>query len=161
MTGEGPAWVYYGACVGRWRAPLQLRVTDGAELRRSGLGLVDRLSLRLLAAWPRWLATVWMETSIAIEASGVVVHTTMVRWLGLPLQQSIEQFKIEPDGASITISGGMQGNGRVREDGASAEYELRWLGASIRQTTQRTADHVTVHVEGPGFRGVQELDRQP
>jgi hypothetical protein len=159
MSAQGPAHVYYRACVGRWRAPLRMTLTDAAALRASGMSRSDRWSLRLLAEWPRWLGPVVMETSVDFDANGEVVHTTRVRWGGLTLQRSVEVFTIAPDGVSLTIRGGMTGTARALPDGASVEYELRWLGAEIRQRTQRTQDHVTVRMEGPGFAGVQELER--
>jgi hypothetical protein len=161
MAAEGPAHAYYRACVGRWHCPLQITVTDAARLAASGMGLLDRLSLRLFSRWPRWLGRVTMETSVAFDASGDVVHTTHVRWLGLPLQRSVEVFTLAPDGISLTVRGGMTGTARALPGGTSVEYELRWRGAPIRQRTERAQDQVTIRMEGPGFAGVQRLARRP
>lgn len=146
--------------MGRWRAPVQITITDPGALRSSGMSFADRLSLRMLSAWPRWLGAVYLDTTVACGDGGEVVHTTVVRWLGIPLQRSTETFLLDPAGRSFTVRGGMSGSGKVDESSTHAEYELRWLGVSIRQHTVREPDLVTVHQEGPGFRGVQELVRQ-
>lgn len=76
--GDGPARVYYQACEGRWRAPVNMAVHDPAALRASGMGWWDRLNLRVLAAWPRWLGRVLMHTTVAMDGDEVV-HTTTFR----------------------------------------------------------------------------------
>ena len=157
---DGPALTYYLACVGRWAAPLQLRVTDAAALRNSGMSLKERWSLHLLARWPRWLGAVSMQTTITVEPSGEVIHTTVVSWRGLPLQRSVETFTPEMDGISLSIRGGMTGYARATPGATRMEYELLWLGARIRQHTLRETDLVTVWMEGPGFVGEQRLVRQ-
>jgi hypothetical protein len=154
------ASAYYRACQGRWRASYQLTITDLEAFERSGLGWLDRWSLRLLARWPRWLGWVYMDTSVDCHEHGRVMHTTVVRWLGLPLMRSVEIFTLADDGASFTVSGGMTGTGRVDATTTRADYELRWRGAPIVQYTERTAERVTVHQQGPGFRGLQVLVRQ-
>jgi hypothetical protein len=154
------ARIYYEACVGRWRAPIQITITDASALRSSGMSFVNRLSLRALSAWPRWLGGVYLDTTVACRDGAEVVHTTVVRWFGIPLQRSTETFSLDPEGRSFTVRGGMSGSGSVDASSTRAEYELRWLGVSIRQHTVREPDLITVHQEGPGFRGVQELVRQ-
>lgn len=154
-----PARDYYEACRGRWRAPVAITVTDAAALATSGMSWADRLSVRLLSRWPSWLGRVWLDTSVAVDGDEVV-HTTTVRWLGLPLQRSVETFTLDPDGQRFTVRGGMTGEGAIDATGTRGEYTLRWLGVEIRQRTVRDADRVTVHQEGPGFHGVQELARE-
>jgi hypothetical protein len=124
------------------------------------MSFADRLSLRVLSAWPRWLGGVYLDTTVSWGDGAEVVHTTVVRWLGIPLQRSTEMFLLDPEGRSFTVQGGISGAGSVDESSTRAEYELRWLGVAIRQHTVREPDLVTVHQEGPGFRGVQELVRQ-
>ena len=124
------------------------------------MSFADRLSLRVLSAWPRWLGAIYLDTTVACRDGAEVVHTTVVRWLGIPLQRSIETFLLDPEGRSFTVRGGMSGSGSVDESSTRAQYELRWLGVSIRQHTVREQDVVTVHQQGPGFRGVQALVRQ-
>jgi hypothetical protein len=156
---SAPALDYYEACRGQWRAPVAITVTDAAALANSGMSLADRLSVRLLSVWPSWLGRVWLDTSVSVE--GVrVVHTTTVRWMGLPLQRSIETFTLDPDGRRFTVAGGMTGSGAIDATGTRGEYALRWLGVDIRQRTVREGDRVTVHQEGPGFHGVQDLARR-
>lgn len=60
----------------------------------------------------------------------------------------------------LTVSGGMTGSGAVDPGATHAEYTLIWLGVEIRQRTTLDADRVTVHQDGPGCRGHQELRRQ-
>jgi hypothetical protein len=160
MAATGPAHTYYRACHGRWRSSVCIVVTDPGELRRAGMSWLDRTSLLLLARWPRWLGAVHMDTSVDYREGGEVVHTTVVRWLGLPLRRSTEVFSIAPDGAHLTVRGGMIGSGVVDETGTRVDYTLTWLGIGIRQHTERETDRVTVHQEGPGFHGVQELSRR-
>ena len=154
-----PSRTYYEACQGRWRAPAAITITDPAALRTSGMSLLDRVSVRLLAIWPRWLGRVWLDTSVAFDARGDVVHTTVFRWAGIPLQRSVEIFALDPDGHRFTVSGGMTGTGAIDPTGTRGEYALRWLGMDIRQRTVREPDRVTIHQEGPGFRGDQVLLR--
>lgn len=155
---EGPAHVYYDACEGRWRSPVEMTVHDPGALAASGMGLFDRLSVRLLAAWPRWLGRVLMHTTVAKDGDEVV-HTTTFRWLGLPIRKTVEVFTLAADGRSFTVTGALEGEGHVEHDTAHAVYSFRWLGVQLSQRTERDGDRVTVHQEGPGFRGVQRLQR--
>lgn len=159
MTIASPAYVYYEGCRGRWRAPIAITITDAGALQRSGMSLLGRLGLRLLASWPPWLGRIYLDTTVALDGGGEVVHTTVVRWLGLPLQKSVESFTLDPDGCRVTVRGVMTGSGSVDPTATRAEYALTWLGVEIRQRTAREDDRVTVHQEGPGFRGHQELLR--
>lgn len=160
MTSPGPAHTYYEACTGRWRAPIAFTLTDTRALGRSGMSLVDRLSIRLLAVWPAWLGRVHLDTTVAFRGPGEVVHTTVVRWLRVPLQKSVETFSLDPDGRRFTVRGSMTGSGVVDPTATRAEYTLFWLGVELRQRTVREGDRVTVEQEGPGFRAHQELQRQ-
>jgi hypothetical protein len=154
-----PARVYYEACVGKWRAPVSITVTDPAALLGSGLSRLDRLSVRLLSVWPSWLGRIYLDTTVSLSGDSEVVHTTVVRWMGLPLQTSVETFTLDPDGHRFTVSGGMTGFGAIDPTATEGDYTLTWLGMKMRQRTIREADRVTVHQEGPGFRGHQELLR--
>lgn len=156
----GPAHRYYAACEGRWRAPLSVTITDAAALERSGMSLLDRWSLQILSRWPSWLGSVWFDTSVERTASGEVLHTTIVRWLGVPLQASEETFTIAEDGAHFSIRGGLTGAGVVADDATRADYTLAWRGITITQFTYREPDRVTVHQTGPGFSMVQRLVRR-
>lgn len=157
---DAPSHAYYRGCEGAWRAELDLTIADPAALRDSGMGLLDRLSLRLMAAWPRWLGRCWLHTTVACDGAEVL-HTTVVRWLGVPLQRSVETIALAEDGSRFEVSGGMVGQGSVDASGTRASYALTWLGAEITQTTVREDDRVTVTQAGPGFTGVQRLTRQP
>jgi len=160
MTTAGPARVYYEACRGRWRAPIAITLTDAGALRRSGMSLLDRARVRLLSLWPAWLGRIHLDTTVSLRGGGEVVHTTVVRWLALPLQKSVEIFTLDPDGCRFTVGGSMTGYGSVDPTATRADYTLTWLGVEIRQWTTRANDRVTVHQEGPGFRAQQELVRQ-
>ncbi|MDP3278731.1 MAG: hypothetical protein Q8Q09_26305 [Deltaproteobacteria bacterium] len=156
-----PNQAYYRACVGSWRAVMSLRITDSADLARSGMRWVDRVSVRIMAAWPRWLGTIALCTTVAFDAQGEVVHTTAVRWLGITIKRSVEIFALDPDGLSFTVRGGMSGAGTVTPSATSASYTLDWSGARFVQTTQREPNLVTLTQTGPGFGGTQALHRQP
>jgi hypothetical protein len=155
-----PAQTYYAACVGHWRAPIHLTITDPAALARSGMGWLDRVGLRLLARWPAWLGRVHLDTQVVVVSDDVVHHHTVIRWLGLPLRRSLEVYTLHPDGHGLTITGDMAGDGTVDATATRARYTLRWLGVTVRQHTVRDGDRVTVVQEGPGFGGTQVLVRQ-
>jgi hypothetical protein len=160
MTTAGPAHAYYEACRGRWRAPIEIAVTDADAFRRSGMSRLDRLSLRLLASWPRWLGAIHLDTTVSLQQGSEVVHTTVVRWLGLALRKSVEIFSLDADGRRFTVRGDITGSGSIDPTATRADYTLRWLGVEIRQRTTREGDRLTVHQEGPGFRAHQELLRR-
>lgn len=155
-----PARTYYEACRGRWRATMGIMLTDAEALRRSGMSWLDRASVRLLAAWPRWLGAVHLDTTVAFDAAGDVEHATVVRWLGLPLRRSVETFALDPDGTRFTVRGGMSGSGSIDASATRGDYALRWLGIDVVQTTTREPDRVTVSQRGPGFHGLHVLVRR-
>jgi hypothetical protein len=155
----GPARTYYEACVGQWRSPVAITITDSAALATSGASWLDRQSLRLLARWPAWLGRVFLDTEVAFRAADEVVHTTIVRWMGVPLQRSVEVYKLDADGARLSITGGMTGSGSINAAATQAVYQLAWLGMQIQQSTARDGDTVKVDQRGPGFHGVQMLVR--
>lgn len=138
-----------------------MRITDPARLARSGMRWADRLSLHAMAAWPRWLGAFSLDTSVACDASGQVIHTTVVRWLGLPVQRSVETIRLDDDGRRLTVSGGMTGTGTIDATATRAEYDLAWRGVELHQSTLRGADLITVNQTGPGFDASQRLVRQP
>lgn len=156
---HAPSHAYYRACEGSWTSPVSLLVTDGRALRRSGMSFANRVMLRMMASWPRWLGRLSMNTTVAYDAAGKVVHTTSVCWLNIPLQRSTETISLDPDGQRFEVRGGMEGTGEIDETGTVAEYRLRWFGVELRQRTTRAGDRVTVAQEGPGFRGAQTLMR--
>jgi hypothetical protein len=160
MTAAGPARAYYEACRGRWRAPVSIVVTDAGALRRSGMSLWSRLGVRLLAAWPAWLGRIQLDTTVSPDEGSEVVHTTVLRWLGLPLQKTVEIFTLDADGHRFTVRGSMSGAGSVDPSATRADYTLSWLGVQIRQQAAREGDRVTVRQEGPGFLARQELLRR-
>jgi hypothetical protein len=166
-----PNHAYYRACHGRWRCPLQMRITDAAALRGSGMSWSVRVGLRMMAAWPRWLGRFFFETSVRYDEDDAVTHTTVVRWLGLPLLWGTERIALDPDGRAFTIEGehrlltqpwrrlAARGAGTIGASADHAEYTLDWLGAPMTQTTTREHDRVTVTQQGRGWSAVQALDR--
>ncbi|PRQ09785.1 hypothetical protein [Enhygromyxa salina] len=167
---EQPHRAYYLSCVGRWRCELDMRITDTERLRHSEMPLLDRVALRLVSAWPAWLGRLRLDTSVHFEGP-VVVHTTRVRWLGLPMMLSVERIEFDDDGRSFTLEGEQRvaplwwraravvGAGEVDEDTEHARYRLTWLGAPLQQSTIRGADALALHQLGPGFEGTQHLRR--
>lgn len=153
-----PSLAYYTACVGQWRTPVAITITDATALATSGASWLDRVSLHVLARWPTWLGRVQMDTKVTV-AGEVVTHSTDIRWLGVKLKRSVEHYALAPDGRRLTISGGMTGDGEIDETATRASYRLRWLGLDVVQDTVRDGDTVTVDQRGPGFRGVQVLRR--
>lgn len=123
------------------------------------MGWLDRMSVRLLASWPAWLGRVRLDTTVRFGAASDVVHTTVIRWLGLPLRKSTEVFTIDADGRHFIVHGDMTGAGCVDSAGVCAEYTLRWFGVELGQRTRREANRVIVDQAGPGFRAHHELIR--
>ena len=172
VTTSSPNHTYYAACHGAWRAALVVNITDKAALRVSGMGWSTRASLRLMAAWPAWLGRFYLDTTVAYDDAGEVVHTTVVRWLGIGLLRSVETIVLDADGRQFTMHGEqrqfpalwaratMSGSGSVDETGTRATYTMDWLGAPMKQTTVREPDTVTVTQEGAGYGGVQVLKRR-
>lgn len=127
------------------------------------------MNLRMIAAWPSWLGRFSLETSVAYDGSPSVVHTTRVRWLGVPMMKSIETIRLAGDAETLTMEGEQRvfpawwslrpvtGTGHVESHRAS--YSFEWLGVRLEQTTLREADRVTLTQRGPGFEGVQRLQR--
>lgn len=155
-----PARAYYTACQGRWCAPVDVRVTDPAALRASNMGLLARARLRLLAAWPAAFGRLMLHTSVALDGDEVV-HTTAIRWLGVPVAATVERFHLEPDGRSLRASGGAVGHGEVDATATRATYALTWFGTPLRMTTRRGADTIALHQDGPGWQGRHLLTRAP
>ena len=167
-----PNHAYYRACHGAWRSPLSLSIDDAAALAGSGMRWADRLSLVLIAKWPRWLGRFVMDTTVEYDESGTVGHTTAVRWLGIPLMRSVERIVLHEDGRTFAMEGEqrmgplgwmrrpLSGGGSIDDTGDHAEYAFQWLGITLRQTTVREPDRVTVTQRGPGFSGVQTLQRR-
>ena len=155
-----PSVRYYRACVGAWRGEVELTLTDVTALAGSGMAMLDRLSVRLMAAWPKWLPRPVMSTSVRFRGPLEVVHTTTVSWLGVPLQQSEERFDLDTDGRTFEVRGDVIGRGDIDEHARCGRYELRWRGVDLVQRTVRDADTVTVRQEGPGFTGRQVLARR-
>lgn len=160
MTSTTAALDYYTACAGAWRAPLALRLDDAAALRASGMRWLDRMSVHLLARWPAWLGPVVMDTTVDVEDARTVRHTTVVRWLGVPLQRSVETFHLDADGQHLTVRGGMTGDATADLSARHVAYTLRWLGVTIDQHTTLAGDTVTVVQRGPGFSAEHVLQRR-
>lgn len=155
-----PARLYYTGCQGRWRAPVDVRVTDPAALRASGMAWLTRVRLRLLAAWPPALGRLMLHTTVALDGEDVV-HTTAIRWLGVPLAATVERFRIDPDGRRLRATGGAVGEGEVDATGTRATYALTWFDTPLRMTTRRHPDAVEIDQEGAGWRGRHVLARVP
>lgn len=164
---------YYTACIGHWSAPFAMRITDVAALRRSGPGLLDRIGLRLLGAWPAWLGTLRMVTSVAVHPSGQEVrHTTAVHWGPLVLFSSVETIHLQPDGHSFTLEGRqgpgplgwpsvrIHGDGEVEADAAHARYRLAWMGTTLVQTTTMRPGEVDLTQTSPWSYGEVALRRR-
>ena len=134
------------------------------------MGWLDRINLRMIAAWPSWLGRFWLETSVAYDGSPSVVHTTRVRWLGMTMMKSIETIRLSDDDRTLSMEGeqrvfpawwsgrAVTGSGHVESD--RARYTFEWLGVRLDQTTVREQDRVTLTQRGPGFEGVQRLQRR-
>ena len=76
-----------------------------------------------------------------------------------PLRRTVETFVIQDDGRRFTVHGALEGEGHVEDDALRASYSVRWSGVRLTQHTERDGDRVTVHQQGPGFRGMQRLER--
>jgi hypothetical protein len=158
VTIATPSEVYYRACVGRWRGPIEVAITDPHALRASGMKLLDRASLWFVAGRPRALGAIVMHTTVDL-AGDVVLHTTAVRWLGATLMRSAERFHLDPDGRRFTVSGDVTGHGEVDATGTQATYALTSLGVPLEMRNRRDGDAVMVEQVGSGFTVRVALER--
>ena len=168
---ERPHDIYYRACVGYWRCPFSIEVTD-REVLASSYGVLDRLSFWMLSIWPAWLGQVHLHTSVRYRSPDEVIHTTRLRWLFLTMMSS-EELIVLKEGGAFTLDGKARmatsfwktqrvfGQGEVASDTVHADYQMTWMGAPLRQRTAREEDRVTLTMEGQGFVARQPLARQP
>ena len=166
-----PNHTYYQACHGAWRGRVCLRICDGKTLR-SALGLIDVWSVYMIAYWPRWFGRFYLYTTVDYDPAGTVLHTTTIRWLGMPLLRSVETLTLDEDGKGFVLQGvskstfapwrrlAITGNGDVDSTSTQANYQCTWLGTTLHQATHRTADVVTLRQEAPGLKAIQTLHRQ-
>ncbi len=171
MEPSAPNHTYYQACHGSWRARVFLRICDGKALR-SALGWMDAWSVYMMAYWPGWLGRFYLHTTVAYDPAGTVLHTTTIRWLGIPLLRSVETLCLHDDGTAFDLQGmskstfapwrrlAMTGTGHVDPTATQATYQCTWLGTTLHQTTHRAGDVVTLQQKAPGLEAVQTLHRQ-
>jgi hypothetical protein len=170
MTESTPAHTYYQACVGTWRAPLDVVVTSPVELRRA-LGTVNAAAFRMLAGWPELLGPTEIRTSVKMLSEDEVEHTTKLMIKELEAVSTTETIRLLADGRAFVIIGvartfldpsgtAISGKGAVAEDAASASYTIDFMGSRLDQKTTREGDRVTLYWEGAGYTGVQRLARQ-
>jgi hypothetical protein len=160
-----PSLAYFRANEGRWRCVFAFAETDWDALRRSPLGVLDRLRVRLMVLVPKLLGPLVLETRVdatSRAAAREVVHTTRISKWGLPLYQAVEVFALDPGGAHIAITRRERmwpspfyrrevgrSRGEVEPGGRVARYEFPFLGTTMRQTGT---------IEDGGVRIVQETE---
>ena len=151
---------YYGALVGSWRGPFELRITRPQGLAR--LAPLDRIGMRAFD-WVRRTGTPEVRTSVRVEA-GRVLHTMRVLHHGVTLFESEEliadgkltgTLRMPPDPRRRPI------HGTVVVHGDAADYDLVWLGVPVEQHAvwDRAADTVTLTQRTPFSEGTQVLHR--
>ncbi len=171
MEPPAPNHAYYQACHGAWRGRVCLRISHGKTLR-SALGWMDVFSVYVMAFWPGWLGRFYLHTTVVYDPAGSVLHTTTIRWLGIPLLRSVESLALHDDGAGFDLQGtssatftpwrrlAMTGTGSVDCTATRATYQCTWLGTALHQVTHRVGDVVTVQQNAPGLQAHQTLHRQ-
>ncbi len=133
--------------VGRWRAPFAMQITNPAALRASPVGWFDRLSLAVGVPLTRWVGPALLQTSVVIEPDGVVLHTTRVSKLGIPLFVSTERFDLDPNGRDGRLRGHQRtapwfravpqtGSVTVDADAKGAVYDVGFAGDRVKQVTR-------------------------
>lgn len=170
MIVDSAHYTYFQACIGRWRCPVDMQITDVSALRRA-MGLFNMLGLWLMSVWPPWLGRFYLETTVDMPHSAEVLHTTVVRWLGLPLLSTKERLVLHENGVNFSLSGEghslmapwyrdlMEGQGSIDPSATKGSYRLIWMGSPLIQSTVRDGDQVTLILEGAGFRSLQTLKR--
>lgn len=163
-----PHLTYYTACVGEWRAPLELEVIDRRALAET-MGWLDSITFVILAFLQRTLGGFYFDTSVEVRSDTHVVHTTRLRFLGIYWMSSREELELDPDGRSFTIRGEgrmltmpwrrlpVSGTGVVADDSMSASYQITWFDTPFEQNTVRRDGEVTLEQSAPGLRSRQAL----
>ena len=147
---------------------MNIDIVDFGALRRA-VGVLNAVSLLVMARWPRWLGPFRLETSVTYRSDQLVLHTTAILWLGVPMMKSAEELRLDEDGSHFCLTGttrmtlapwrqlAMNGHGQVEETATHATYALEWLGTRLKQTTTRMEQQVTLKQEAPGFVSNQVL----
>lgn len=128
-----------------------------------------QMMILVMASWPAVLGRYYCYTSVTVEAEDRVIHTTEIRWLGVPLLRSKEVLTLTGADA-FTLQGTcwmttmplrypLEGNGTIDPDAAGGEYILSWLGAQLVQTTRREGTCLRVEQLGQGYRASLLLKR--
>jgi hypothetical protein len=171
MTSQSPTHTYYQRAIGRWRGRIEAQVTDRRELMHA-VGFFNGLSVWMMAAWPGWLGSMFLETTVVFdEPNGRVEHTTTVRWCRLPMMRSVETVSLDDNGTQFRLKGiarntlmpwlahPVTGSGRVDDAAQIAHYKVSWFGATLTQETNLQDASITLSQKAPGFRASQVLKR--
>ena len=161
---------YYRACVGSWSGRTDLRVTSFADLR-GVIGFFNAFPIWMLSCVSGWIGRLSLNTSVRFEDEQHVVHTTALRWFGIPLLVGEETITLHADGRSFELRGSsrmsvnpfrtneVSGTGEVSDDANHASYTLQFFGAQMQQETTRSDDSVTLEQMMPGYAAVHHLLR--
>ena len=133
-----------------------------------GAGLIDRIrSLRNVHLHTHaqitamegegWLSTVrYKERTNGPDCMAVSMRHVFLFIGAAPNTEWLRACNVETDAKGFILTG-YEAHHSCTE---RADYTLEWRGARIAQHTERTPDRVVVHQQGPGFRGLQVLERR-
>jgi hypothetical protein len=139
---------------------------------------MDRLRVVSTALAPELVGAFALETRMEHRPDagehGEAHHALRLAKWGVLLFESREVFALAADGRSLVIHGEQRlwprmgaprsftaGRGEIDPTGARARYRLPWLGTEMQVTTHARGPEVTVLLETPWSRGVQQLRRAP
>lgn len=169
-----PSQRYYGSAHGRWTGTVDFRITDWRAFFAAPMGLLDKLSIAMVALLPSRLLGSRIDTRVLClpdrEAPTRMVHRIWLSQLGRVVYRTEEDFDLHPDGRSLTIlmteyavprlsvpRVGAPSPGEVEDDAAHAHYSLPWYGTTVDVRTHLTPTTCEIAVTTPWARGVQRV----
>lgn len=165
---------YYQRKEGRWRGRFRFAITDVEALAASGLGRLDRWSLRLTDLLSRsGRAVLWTTVDATTRREqNEVLHTTRLSIFGITLLRSDETMCLDTDGRNLVMKGRQSAlpwlakpvewiaPGAVAEDHDGAVYHIPFYGTTIKQEMRMTPEGLEMTQTSPFSEAVVVLQRQ-
>lgn len=165
---------YYQRKEGRWRGRFRFAITDVEALAASGLGRLDRWSLRMTDLLSRSGKAVLATTLDAATGrdQNEVLHTTRLSIFGITLLRSDETMCLDTDGRNLVMKGRQSAfpwlakpvewiaPGAVAEDHDGAVYHIPFYGTTIKQEMRMTPEGLEMTQTSPFSEAVVVLKRQ-
>lgn len=170
MPTEPPNVRYFLGVAGSWTCALDLhRRPDGAPWTA-----LDRLALRVLAGWPRWLGRPWFRIEVDPRRApqGQVRHTIRIGWAPIVILRSDLLVLLGADGRSFEVEGTyaygllglarrrLAGTGEIDATATCGTYRIPWMGTVLRQTSMHEDENIVLTQETAWWWGVQRLVRR-